>query len=219
MIGILLTALGISGLFLFGRVFKEPNEVRRQAKYQMATLLMALLLISINRAIYGSSISFNSNLDSEVKGLSWLGFNNSTTWASAAQTFLAIPFLVTTIVVYLQVLKGKKVDGLLSAILTSLPFSLMNSATEEIIFRLIGVESLPFTAITTAIICGAWFGVPHYFGTPGKIPGVLMAGLLGYVMALAMQQTGGFLLPWMIHFVQDVPIIAMLILKSRTQSS
>jgi hypothetical protein len=218
-IGILLTALGISGLFLFGRVFKEPNEVRRQAKYQMATLLMALLLMSINRAIYGSSISFNSNLDSEVKGLSWIGFSKETTWTSASQTFLIIPFLVTTTVVYLQALKGMKVNGVLSALFISIPFSLMNSATEEVIFRLIGIESLPFAAVTTSIICGAWFGIPHYFGTPGKIPGVLMAGLLGYVMALAMQQTGGFLLPWMIHFVQDVPIIAMLILKSRTQSS
>ena len=219
MFGILLTALGISGLFLFGRVFKEPNEVRRQAKYQSATLLVALSLMSINRVIYGSSISFNSNLDSEVKGLSWLGFSTGTSWTSASLTFLIFPFLVTTFVVYVQALKGKKVDGVLSALLISIPFSLMNSATEEIIFRLIGVESLPYAAITTAIICGAWFGIPHYFGTPGKMAGVLMAGLLGYVLALAMQQTEGFLLPWMIHFVQDVPIITMLILKSRTNSS
>ncbi len=182
----------------------------------MATLLMALLLMSINRAIYGSSISFNSNLDSEVKGLSWLGFSKEATWTSASQTFLIIPFLVTTTVVYLQALKGMKVNGVFSALLISIPFSLMNSATEEVIFRLIGIESLPFAAVTTSIICGAWFGIPHYFGTPGKLPGVLMAGLLGYVMALAMQQTGGFALSWMIHFVQDVPIIAMLILKSRT---
>lgn len=219
MFGIVLTALGISGLFLFGRTIKESNEVKRQAKYQSVTLLMALILMSINRALYGSSIGFASNLDAEVSGLSWLGFSKGTNWASASQTFLLIPFLVTTVVVYLQALKGKKVNGVLSAILISIPFSLMNSASEEIIFRLIGIESLPFAAITTAIICGAWFGAPHYFGTPGKLAGVLMAGFLGFVMALAMQQTGGFVLPWMIHFVQDVPIIAMLILKSRTQSS
>ena len=62
-----------------------------------------------------------------------------------------------------------------------------------------------------AIFSGLWFGVPHYFGTPGKIPGVLMAGFLGWIAAISILETGGIAVAWAIHFVQDVPIITMLL--------
>lgn len=219
MVSILLTALGISGLFLFGRKLDDENEVKRQFKYQSTTLLLSLALLLVSRFFSDRSLQLNSDLSGEVSGLSWLGIANGSKWSAAASTFLAIPFLVTSLVVYFQVLKGKKVTGLLSAVLIAIPFSISNSFTEEVIFRVIGVEGLTYSTITVAVICGIWFGIPHYFGTPGKVPGVLMAGFLGYVMALTMLQTGGIALAWAIHFVQDVPIIAMLILNSRAKSA
>jgi hypothetical protein len=39
-----------------------------------------------------------------------------------------------------------------------------------------------------------------------------MAGFLGWLLAMAMVETQGFLLAWAIHFVQDVVIIASMIL-------
>lgn len=219
MASIVLTALGISGLFLIGRKFGDKNEIKRQFKYQSSTLLLSLTLLTISRIFSEQRMNLGSELKREVSGLSWLGIADGSEWSAAASTFLVFPFVVTSLVVYFQVLRGKQVSGLLSAVLIAIPFAISNSLTEEIIFRVIGVEGLTYSAITVAIISGIWFGIPHYFGTPGKAPGVIMAGILGYVMALAMIQTEGIALAWAIHFVQDVPIIAMLILNSRAKSS
>ena len=67
-----------------------------------------------------------------------------------------------------------------------------------------------------AILCGVAFGIPHYFGNPGRIPGVLMAGFLGWIAGLSILETGGIAWAWGIHFAQDVPIILMLLLKERS---
>jgi hypothetical protein len=51
------------------------------------------------------------------------------------------------------------------------------------------------------------FGIGHYFGSPGGIPGVLMAGYLGWFASKSIHETKGFFWAWMIHFVQDIIIM------------
>ena len=68
---------------------------------------------------------------------------------------------------------------------------------------------------TILLISAALFGVPHYFGTPSGIPGVLMAGFLGWLLALSLIETQGLLVAWALHFVQDVVIIGSTILITR----
>ena len=69
----------------------------------------------------------------------------------------------------------------------------MNSFTEEMIallgvFSLLdGIMPLPFVYLVSAVI----FGTVHYFGTPGKIPGVLLAGFLGWFLAKSIGETQG----------------------------
>jgi hypothetical protein len=80
-----------------------------------------------------------------------------------------------------------------------------------IVSPLVGVLSVPIIIL----ISGAVFGIPHYFGTPSGIIGVLMAGFLGWLLALSLVETQGLLLAWSIHFVQDVVIITSMIWISR----
>lgn len=51
------------------------------------------------------------------------------------------------------------------------------------------------------------FGVAHYRGMPGGIWGVLLAGLLGWVLTKSMIETEGFFWAWLIHFLQDVVLL------------
>jgi hypothetical protein len=62
------------------------------------------------------------------------------------------------------------------------------------------------------------FGIPHFFGMPSGIIGVLMAGLLGFVLAKSMYETNGIFWAWLIHFVQDILIIGTMFLMSNVKS-
>lgn len=183
----------------------------------MATLAMALILLFINRIIhndYRSALSFGY-FEAPTQYFSWMGIPDGTRWNSAITTFLVFPLIATTIVVYLQILRAKqvKIGTVVKVLPAALLLSVFNSLTEEIIFRVIGIEGLSSTLSmgVLALLSGLWFGIPHYFGTPGKLPGVVMAGFLGWVAAISVLETGGIAAAWGIHFVQDVPIITMLL--------
>ena len=62
---------------------------------------------------------------------------------------------------------------------------------------------------TLALFAGVFFGVAHYYGAPSGVAGVMLASMLGWFLCRAMIETRGFLLPWGIHFVQDIVIFSM----------
>ena len=217
---LILVLIGIGGLFVISRAterFKNKGMFLWQCSYQLATLAMALILLFINRSIHGdyrSALNYGY-FEAPTHYFSWMGIKDGTPWSSAVTTFLIFPFIATTVVVYLQILRAKQVCFVTIAkvLPAAIILSIFNSFTEEIIFRVIGIEGLSSTLSITvlALISGIWFGIPHYFGTPGKLPGVVMAGFLGWVAAISILETGGFAAAWGIHFVQDVPIITMLL--------
>ena len=93
-------------------------------------------------------------------------------------------------------------------------FAAMNALTEEVIFRfnLIVLLTGRMSAQAIYLISAVLFGLPHYAGMPNGILGVLMAGVLGYVLAKSVVETKGMFWAWFIHFVQDVLIIGSMAL-------
>lgn len=217
---LLLIATGIFGLFAISKYterFKSKGMLLWQFSYQFLTLIMAVSLLLLNRLIhddYRSALN-KGYLEAPTENFGWLGIPNGTRWNDALITFLIFPLIATIVVVYFQVLKKDQVSLITIAkvIPAAVLLSIFNSFTEEVIFRVIGVEGLStvLSVSVLAFLSGLWFGLPHYFGTPGKIPGVLMAGFLGWVAAISILETGGIAIAWAIHFVQDVPIITMLL--------
>jgi membrane protease YdiL (CAAX protease family) len=95
-----------------------------------------------------------------------------------------------------------------------------NAFSEEAIFR-IGIVSPLYGILSVSIIVlisGVVFGLPHYFGMPSGILGALMAGFLGWLLAMSLVETQGLLIAWAIHFVQDVVIITSMILMSNKKA-
>ncbi|MSQ32704.1 MAG: CPBP family intramembrane metalloprotease [Dehalococcoidia bacterium] len=217
---IFLVLFGIAGLFVIGRFTQRFNHYPifiKQMIYQVMTLTMALVLLVANRLVhsdYRSALS-KGDLGAPTDYFGWLGIKDGTPWSEAVITFLIFPLIITIVVVYFQVLKTSGVTAkcIISVLPAAILLSVFNSLTEEIIFRVIGIEGLSgaFSIATLAILSGLWFGIPHYFGTPGKITGVLMASFLGWVAAISILETGGFAVAWSIHFVQDIPIITMML--------
>jgi hypothetical protein len=58
--------------------------------------------------------------------------------------------------------------------------------------------------------------VAHFYGVPYGVIGVVMAGFLGWFLAKAMLETRGFVMPWFIHFCQDVLIFSFIAIGSVT---
>jgi membrane protease YdiL (CAAX protease family) len=97
-------------------------------------------------------------------------------------------------------------------------FSLSNSFSEEVIYRLGVIVPLAGSVDTTYIllVCAIAFGAPHLRGMPNGIAGALMAGLLGWLLAKSVVETGGLFWAWFIHFLQDIVIFSALVMAAAT---
>jgi membrane protease YdiL (CAAX protease family) len=119
---------------------------------------------------------------------------------------------------FLQVKKaGVDYRYLLFSLLWAILFSIANAFSEEAIFRIGIVSPLYgiFSISVIILISGIAFGLPHYFGQPSGLVGVLMAGFLGWLLAMSLIETQGLFIAWAIHFAQDVVIITSMILIKR----
>lgn len=87
-------------------------------------------------------------------------------------------------------------------------FAATNSWAEEIFSRFVIVAGLhgKLKPDTICWISAVMFGIPHFFGTPSGIFGVIMSGLLGWLLAKSVIETKGLGWALFIHFLQDVVI-------------
>lgn len=87
-------------------------------------------------------------------------------------------------------------------------FSATNAWSEEIFSRFVIVAGL-HGKLKPGVICyisAIIFGLPHFFGTPSGITGVIMSGLLGWFLARSVIETRGMGWAFLIHFLQDLVI-------------
>jgi uncharacterized protein len=207
------------------KVFHKNPVVDYQIKFQIMQLILAgldlLLIYFLNRDNFARFFRMG-DVNTRISEISWLGITGTETWLQIALTLGLFITLGTAIFMFFQVKKAK-VDFrfFLFSLLWSIPFSISNAFSEEAIFRigivspLYHIWSIPVIALVSAAV----FGIPHYFGMPKGIIGVLMAGFLGWLLALSLIETQGFFLAWAIHFVQDVVIITSMILLSKHKVS
>jgi len=222
LIFITLLVVGISPLLLWIRknvpivleIFKR-DVYNLELSYQVTVLLLAGCIIGIVYWMTGQDgISF-LNLRKRDGGIvpePWIGIKPKAheTWKNLGFNFAIIITVVTAVIIYLQVFKGHTIHlEWFPGLLLVLVFSITNAFSEEIIYRfsfvaVVNKEGLsPYLAQGLAAVT---FGTIHYFGTPGGIPGVLMAGFIGWFLAKSMNETKGFFWAWGIHFLQDVII-------------
>ena len=56
------------------------------------------------------------------------------------------------------------------------------------------------------MITAFFFGMGHYFGgVPSGVQGVFITGALGWLYATMMLETKGLFMPWLNHFLTNVP--------------
>lgn len=185
-----------------------------ELKYQLLTLGAAGLVLLATylagpesfRRLFGFG-----QIDAPVTPVKAIGLNPGPdeTWRQVGLNFAVIITVVTAIFIYFTAFRGNSIAWEnLRFLPWILVFALSNAFVEEMITRFAVVSSLDGLLQPTVVylISAAIFGLVHYFGTPGGIPGVLMAGFLGWFAAKSIGETDGFFWAWLIHFLQDVVI-------------
>ena len=203
----------------------QDSQLDGLLKFQSAQLIMTLIVLGLvyllNPANFSTFFRFG-DVNAHISKIAWLGITGNETWLQVALTLGLFITLGTGIFMFLQVKKsGARYALPLSLLFWSIVFSAMNAFSEEAIFRmgivspLYGQLSLPIIAILSGVL----FGLPHYFGQPSGPVGVLMAGFLGWLLALSLIETQGLFLAWGVHFVQDVVIFISMFLMSKTTAA
>jgi hypothetical protein len=203
----------------------ELEYINTQAKYQALLLgvaaLVLLALYFVNSANLSAFLVLG-NIAAPVKGVVWLGISDNQSWGSVGAGLSLYITLATSSFVYLQF---RKSSGVLKQVLPYLPwvlvFSLVNSFSEEVVYRLGIIVPLVGSVDTTYILLfsAVAFGAPHLQGMPNGIVGALMAGLLGWLLAKSMIETNGIFWAWFIHFLQDIVIFSALVTAAANTAS
>jgi membrane protease YdiL (CAAX protease family) len=111
---------------------------------------------------------------------------------------------------------GSRLGQVLVLIPLVLLFAAMNAFSEELTYKasFLSVLNDPVGKRQALLLMATFFGLGHYYGVPYGIVGVLMAGLLGWLLGKSMLETKGFFWAWFIHFLQDVLIFSFMALGS-----
>ena len=205
---------------LFDVHFFDKEILNFYANYEFSTILISfsflLVLYYLADKLHLSYLNVKK-IDAAVKAVPLIGLKHRPNegWRQIGLNIGAIIPLVTGIVLYLQVAaKGGLSIRLFPEITLILLFALMNSFTEEVIFRLsyttiIANEGLP--SWVSEMLSALIFGTAHYFGiAPNGIVGAIMAGFIGWFLAKSINESKGFFWAWAIHFAQDVVIMFFL---------
>jgi len=234
-ISLLLVVIGITWLLLYiksnsKKIISRPLLTNAyldvELTYQIVTLLLAFLTLGLVFLVTPTSFQkyFSiGNISAPVVPVPAVGINPAPneTWLHIGLNFAVVISIVTFVFIYLQLIRGRQLPKQkVHFFYWVIVFALMNSFTEEMITRfsvvalLDGLIPLPYIYLISAAI----FGTVHYFGTPGKIPGILLAGFLGWLLAKSIGETQGFFWAWVIHFLQDVVIFTGLFFQQFAQA-
>lgn len=225
---IILTFIATAFLFVFMKsplfniqVF-DKEILNFYANYEFSTLIVSsTLLLALYLLADKLRLGYFNlrKVDGAVNPVPLLGIKPGERRKTIGVSIGLIITIVTGIVVYFQVVPQ---NGLTFRFFPEVPlillFALMNSFTEEVIFR------LSYTTIVanengnpriSEFLSAAVFGGVHYFGiAPSGIAGALMAAFFGWFLAKSINETKGFFWAWVIHFAQDVVILFFLFMSN-----
>mgnify|MGYP000843920653 CR=1 FL=1 len=206
-----------NGVVIFDNL---PQVINKQIAYQsvtlLATILFLLFLWGVKRKQFREYFK-KGNVSAEILPEPIVGINPKPTenWYHFGRNFAVIISLVTAVIIYFQLLwqNETSIGNMPSILPFSIIFALSNAFVEESITRLGVVVVLKgrLRDKTIPLVSALIFGTVHYWGNPGGIAGVIVAGFLGWFLAKSILETRGIFWAWFIHFLQDVIIFSALL--------
>jgi membrane protease YdiL (CAAX protease family) len=189
---------------------------------QLLKLFVALVMIAALFLIKRRRSAFflvKGQLNAPAEPVRWLGIDKPISW-SRLGPIAALCIALGTLVFLL--LGGAPPSDNIAQALPLLPviliFAAFNAFSEQVSYRaaLLATSHDVVGKSHALLLVAANFGVAHFYGVPYGVIGVVMAGFLGWFLAKAMLETRGFVMPWFIHFCQDVLIFSFIAIGSVT---
>jgi membrane protease YdiL (CAAX protease family) len=150
---------------------------------------------------------------SQTTDFTWIpGVQTEWSWRRATAVvgaFFTSMFLGIRLLTGVDFAFGAHTAGELAVILpVVLLAAAMNSFQERALFAAIPLGELSdaIGQSRTVILLAAMFGLSHAVGTPGGIIGIVLTGILGWVLAKIMIETRSIAAAWVIHWLHDVII-------------
>jgi hypothetical protein len=222
---LLLICLLYAGAFTKTRFLPVTGDDDLDGRLTYQLLLMAASTVSLGVAYVMAPegliryFSFGV-IDAPAGQMMLFGIEKGERWGSAGISIGLMISIVTVSVMFLNLRRAGIRPFFPPGFGWVLLLSLSNAFGEEMICRVGLVAPLEghLSPVIIFFISAVIFGVAHYRGMPSGISGVFLAGILGFILAKSVYETGGFLWAWSIHFVQDVIIIgAMFMMQARTR--
>jgi uncharacterized protein len=199
-------------------------EVNRRLAYQLwllpVTVLSLMVTFLLNPVNFPAFFSLGS-IDAPASALPFFGIAEGDGWLGTGVWLCIVISVVTAAYMALQLRRSNTPFSMPQGVVWVLLISLTNSFGEEMICRIGLVAPLKGLLEPVAIfwISGIVFGLAHIRGVPSGAAGVVLAGLLGFVLAKSLYETGGFFWALAIHFLQDVIIFGGLFMISHAESA
>lgn len=197
---------------LFGStVFDARMQAEQTGKLAVALAMIALLLIlGYKRRDFFLT---RGNLRAPIKPVPLMGFPKADPWPSFG---LQWGFYIAAALAVIQYLTLRPDGELVLKLLPILPsilfYAALNAFNEEVSYRAPMLATLePVTGSSRALWLSAYFfGIAHYFGTPGGILGGVLSIFMGWILGKGMVETRGLFWTWWIHFLSDIAIFTFL---------
>jgi membrane protease YdiL (CAAX protease family) len=190
-------------------------DIRMQAE-QTSKLVIALVMILILFNLGYENRDFFltiGSLHAPIKPVPLLGFPKPDPWPKFGLQWGFYIAAALAIVQYLGLQPDMELMLKVVPILPSILFyAALNAFNEEILYRSPLLATLePIAGSRNALWISAYFfGIAHYFGTPGGLVGGIASIFMGWILGKAMLETRGLFWSWWIHFLSDIAIFSFL---------
>ena len=194
-----------------GNVFDGRMQAEQVGKLVVSLAMIGILfLLGYRRREFFLAAG---DLRAPIDPVPLLGFPKPVPWPVFGLQWSLYIALGLGVVMYLGMRPGGDTWLHVLPILPSILFyAALNAFNEEITYRSPMLATLePVGGSRQALWMAAYFfGIAHYFGTPGGILGAFASLFMGWILSKGMVETRGLFWSWWIHFLSDVVIFMFL---------
>ena len=194
-----------------GSVFDVRMQAEQTGKLVVSLLMIAaLLVLGYKRRQFFLA---RGDLGTPMQPVALLGFPKPDPWYRFALQWGV--YIAAALAVF-QYLGLRPSGDLALKTLPLLPsilfYAALNAFNEEMTYRAPMLATLePLAGSHQSLWMAAYFfGIAHYFGTPGGLLGGFLSIFMGWILGKAMLETRGLFWAWWIHFLSDVVIFTFL---------
>ncbi len=204
------TVPGLQALF-GGSAFDARMQAEQIGKLAVSlAMIAALLILGYRRRDFFLA---RGNLRAPIEPVRLLGFPKPDPWPRfGLQWAIYIAAALAALQYFSLRPSGAAILRVVPVLPSILFYAALNAFNEEMTYRAPMLATLePVGGSRQALWMAAYFfGIAHYFGTPGGIAGGIASIFMGWILGKGMVETRGLFWSWWIHFLSDIAIFTFL---------